>query len=200
MKQLLRGALSAVCLLSASLYAELGLRAGVSAHAQSEFDGCLIEIDRCYRELTTRHVNLRLTRNVKWLYNRALEDFRNQKSNNASKCNQYAEKMCHMWEQAENNRNYTGQDIRNFDYEQLLKRESPATKPYSTNNRSRNRPNHEDSYDYPEYSRDGFEEDDWEYEDCIRAGKSEGYCEEEFWEYEDCLWEGESEAYCEEFL
>lgn len=178
MKQLLRGALSAVCLLSTSLYAELGLRAGVSAHAQSAFDGCLIEIDRCYRELTTRHANLRLTRNVKWLYNKALEDFRNEKSNNASRCNQYAEKMCHMWEQAEHNKSYTGEDVRNFNYHQQQKRESPAAETKSTDNRSRSRPYQEDSYDYPEYSGEGFEEDDWEYEDCIWEGESEDYCEE----------------------
>ena len=200
MKQLLRCALSAVCLVSASFYAELGSQTSVRAYAQSEFDGCILEFDRCYRELTTRHINLRLSRNVEWLHNQALEDFRNQKSIDASRCNQYAERMCHMWEQAENNKNYTGKDMRNFAYDQQLKKETPKTTPQSTNNRSRSTAYQEDSYDHSEYARELFEEDSWEYEDCIRAGKSEGYCEEEFWEYEDCIWEGESDAYCEEFL
>lgn len=188
MRQLLRGTLYLTSLLVLGLFAEFGVHSKMKvSSAQSDFDSCLIEIDRCYQEITTRHMNLKLAGNVEWLYNQALEDFRNQKSNNVNTCNQYAERMCHMWQQSKNNRYYTGQDMRNYEYYQSRGKETQTTKPESTNNRGSSGRYQREYEDYPVYEEEQFEEDS-----CVH--------EEDCWEYEDCIWEGESEEYCQEFL
>lgn len=181
MRQLFRGIFYLSGLVILGLFANFGLNSKLLvSSAQSDFDGCLIEIDRCYQELTTHHMNFKLTRNVEWLYHQALEDFRNHKSNTLDKCEQYAERMCHMWEQSENNRNYTGKDVRNYEFNQSLRPAPQITKPKSTNTWTPSNQYQRDNEDDPEPERGRFEEDDWEYEDCI--------------------WEGESEEYCQEFL
>lgn len=162
------------------LIVQLGLQDFKRTDAQSEFDGCLIKLDHCYRQLTSNYMNLELTKNVEWIYNEAIEDFQNLKSTNVMKCNEYAERICHMWQQAEGNRNYTGQDMRSFEYYHRILKSNQSTKSSYSYDLQPEGGDLESDEDHPEYTRERFEEDNWTYEDCIWEGESEEYCEQ-FW-------------------
>lgn len=179
MRLLFHAIIIITCSLLVRISFDLEMEIAPTAAAQSEFDGCLLEIDRCYQGLNSIKTNLPLQWNVERIYNRALEDFRSTKSNDVAMCTLYLERLCQMWEQYQIDENYTGVDVDNLYAAEVLirEREKAVGEAYQRQpirqRRMQSKPD-----DYPDYSRDRDEEDDWYYEDCIIEGESPDYCEE----------------------
>lgn len=168
-----------MCSLLVRISFDLEMGIAPTATAQSEFDGCLIEIDRCYQGLNSITTNLPLQWNVERIYNRALEEFRSTKSNDVAMCTLHLERLCQMWEQYQIDEKYTGVEIDNPYTAEVLRRErEKAVREANQRQRIRQLRMQSKPKDYPDYSRDRDEEEDWYYEDCIIEGESPDYCEE----------------------
>ena len=179
MRLLFHAIIIITCSLLVRISFDLEMEIAPTAAAQSEFDGCLLEIDRCYQGLNSIKTNLPLQWNVERIYNRALEDFRSTKSNDIALCTIYLDRLCQMWERYQIDKNYTGVEVEiPYTGDVLEQEREKAVRESSQRQRIRQRRMQSKPKDYPDYSRVRDEEEDWYYEDCIMEGESPDYCEE----------------------